>query len=100
MARTSTLDVIRFNENGERLSWKVVQMGSSTRDAPFEVNGHFAEGEEIWCSRLVYSDGVTLLSVERPPQYGRDGEHLPPDRGPTFLLYPSEEAVRKAGWRD
>jgi hypothetical protein len=99
MQQTSTLDIIRFDEAGERLSWKKLQAGSTTMTAPLQIHGRFSVGDEVWCSRLVYNDGMILLQVARPPDFDPDGDLLEPDRGPVFLLYPSEEAAQLAGWR-
>lgn len=72
-------------------------MGSSTQNAPFQLHGYFDEGEEVWSSKLIYTDGVVLLEAHRPPSF-REGGEAGRNRS-AFLLYPDENAAAAAGWR-
>jgi hypothetical protein len=72
-------------------------MGSSTQLAPFKLHGHFDEGEEIWCSVLVYKDGAALIDANRPPTHDDQSMTVPVRKA--FLLYPNMKAARTAGWR-
>jgi len=97
MAESSTLDVVRYDGSGERISWSSVQMGSSTQNAPFQLHGNFDEGEEVWFSKLVYADGVVLVEAYRPPSF-QEGNELDSGRK-SFLLYHDNNTATAAGWR-
>lgn len=94
---SSNLDIIRFDDRGERIGWSSVQVSPSTRLAPYKIHGRFDEGEEIWCSQLVYNDGVTLIEAHRPPEYEPDSSATIIHKK-AFLLYPTKKVAREAGW--
>ena len=97
MCESSTLDVIRYDADGKRISWSSVQMGFSTQYAPFQIHGHFGEGEEIWFSKLVYADGIVLIDAHAAPRYEEGVEQGRARK--VFLIYPGKDAAAAAGWR-
>lgn len=97
MSESSSLDVIRYDAEGKRISWSSVQMGSSTQFAPFQMQGHFGEGDEVWFSTLVYSDGIVLIDAHAAPRYEEGVEQGRARK--VFLLYPRKEVAAAAGWR-
>lgn len=93
----SNLDIMRFDDRGDRIGWSSLQVSSSSQLAPYKIHGCFDSGEEVWCSIMVYNDGVALIGAHRPPEFEAESA-VTISHKKAFLLYPNKAAARGAGW--